>query len=595
MPLKINSTNGSVTITPIDGVGNADITVPRGNIVSEDYAGELVVDSYNERYSAVTSSSNATTVNCEDANSFSHTLTENTTFTFSNPPASGTAYTFSIEIIQDASASGYTVTWPTAVDWPSATAPTLTATASAKDLFVFYTRDGGTNWYGFTAGQALGQVMAIKKKLLQVSGAEQDDYWIAVIGGSEPVDRGFDVAADSSNNVIMTGIGRSDGAGVNDGLIVKYDPEGSVLWDRTLGGTSTDEFYRIAIDSSDNIIATGREASVDAGGYDMFIAKYNSSGTIQWQRRLGGTGNDYFYGVGVDSSDNIYASGYTASAGAGGEDALIVKYNSSGTLQWQRTLGDSNTNRSWDLAVDSSDDIIIGGVTGSVFSGLLAKYNSSGTLQWSRSIGGSGSENIYGIAVDSSDNIIFTGSTTSDGAGGTSFLVGKCNSSGVLQWKKTLGGTGTDNGYGVAVDSNDNIIINGLTGSDGGGTFAWLIAKYNSSGTLQWQKNLSGTGSDFGRGVAVDAKNNVLVTGWVDLTVSATLSDWAVTAKLPTDGSGDGTYGDLTYEDAALTETTSSVTDAAVSLTDASSSLTDAALSLTDAAAVLTETLYTVT
>jgi len=120
-----------------------------------DVTGELIADSYNETYAAVTSSSNATTVDCEAANSFSHTLTENTTFTFSNPPASGTSYSFSIEIIQDASASGFTVTWPTSVDWPAATAPTLTATSSAKDIFVFTTRDGGTNWYGFTAGQAL--------------------------------------------------------------------------------------------------------------------------------------------------------------------------------------------------------------------------------------------------------------------------------------------------------------------------------------------------------------------------------------------------------------------------------------------------------
>jgi hypothetical protein len=121
-----------------------------------DITGELIADSYNETYAAVTSTSNATTVDCEAGNAFSHTLTENTTFTFSNPPTSGTAYSFSLEIIQDASASGFTVTWPSSVDWPAATAPTLTATASAKDVFVFYTRDGGTNWYGFTAGQALG-------------------------------------------------------------------------------------------------------------------------------------------------------------------------------------------------------------------------------------------------------------------------------------------------------------------------------------------------------------------------------------------------------------------------------------------------------
>jgi hypothetical protein len=149
---ELNYVSGvtSAIQTQIDAKMGATYT---GNV---DITGELVADSYNETYAAVTSSSNATTVNCENANSFSHTLTENTTFTFSNPPASGTSYTFSIEIIQDASASGYTVTWPASVDWPAATAPTLTATASAKDVFVFTTRDSGTTWYGFTAGQALG-------------------------------------------------------------------------------------------------------------------------------------------------------------------------------------------------------------------------------------------------------------------------------------------------------------------------------------------------------------------------------------------------------------------------------------------------------
>ena len=125
-----------------------------GDIIVSD--GSIQPLSYAETYVAVTSSSNSAVVDCETGNTFSHTLTENTTFTFSNPPTTGTAYTMSLEIIQDASASGFTVTWPTSVDWPSATAPTLTATASAVDVFVFTTRDGGTTWYGFTAGQALG-------------------------------------------------------------------------------------------------------------------------------------------------------------------------------------------------------------------------------------------------------------------------------------------------------------------------------------------------------------------------------------------------------------------------------------------------------
>jgi hypothetical protein len=119
-----------------------------------DVTGEFIADSYNETYAALSGTSPA--VNCETGNSFSLVLSGNSTFTFTNPPASGTAYSFSVEIIQDSGASGYTVTWPSSVDWPAATAPTLTATASAKDIFVFTTRDGGTTFYGFTAGQALG-------------------------------------------------------------------------------------------------------------------------------------------------------------------------------------------------------------------------------------------------------------------------------------------------------------------------------------------------------------------------------------------------------------------------------------------------------
>ena len=144
------TTEGTTQVSAVQAAGSSYAA-----LAGATFTGEVLAASYNETFAAVTSSSNATTVDCHAGNSFSHTLTENTTFTFTNPPASGTSYTMSIEIIQDSGASGFTVTWPSSVDWPAATAPTLTATASAKDIFVFTTRDGGTNWYGFTAGQAL--------------------------------------------------------------------------------------------------------------------------------------------------------------------------------------------------------------------------------------------------------------------------------------------------------------------------------------------------------------------------------------------------------------------------------------------------------
>ena len=120
------------------------------------FTGTTTLVGVDEAYNIVTSTTNATTVDLDTGTNFSHTLTENTTFTFSNPAASGSVSSFTLKIVQDASASGFTVTWPAAVDWAAATAPTLTDTASAVDYFVFVTHDGGTTWYGFTAGQAMG-------------------------------------------------------------------------------------------------------------------------------------------------------------------------------------------------------------------------------------------------------------------------------------------------------------------------------------------------------------------------------------------------------------------------------------------------------
>jgi hypothetical protein len=128
-------------------------TSQASKVVTADANGVVTFDNgVTEEFTAVTSSSNAVTVNCHDGTVFSHTLTENTTFTFSNPAASGRSSGFALTVVQDAGASGYTVTWPGAVVWPNGVTPALTSTANAVDQFVFYTTNGGTTWYGFQSG-----------------------------------------------------------------------------------------------------------------------------------------------------------------------------------------------------------------------------------------------------------------------------------------------------------------------------------------------------------------------------------------------------------------------------------------------------------
>jgi len=130
-------------------------TTAASKAVTADANGVVTFDNGKiEESTAITSSSNAATINLRDGDNFTHTLSENVTYTFSNPAASGKVSAFSLKVIQDSSAR--TITWPSSVDWAAATAPTLTATSGGVDVFVFVTYDGGTTYYGFTAGQAMG-------------------------------------------------------------------------------------------------------------------------------------------------------------------------------------------------------------------------------------------------------------------------------------------------------------------------------------------------------------------------------------------------------------------------------------------------------
>ena len=154
---EINKLDGvTATTTELNYVDVTTLgTTEASKAVTADANGVVTFDNGKiEESTAITSSSNAATINLRDGDNFTHTLTENVTYTFSNPAASGKVSAFSLKVTQDSSAR--TITWPGSVDWAAATAPTLTATSGGVDVFVFVTYDGGTNYYGFTAGQAMG-------------------------------------------------------------------------------------------------------------------------------------------------------------------------------------------------------------------------------------------------------------------------------------------------------------------------------------------------------------------------------------------------------------------------------------------------------
>ena len=382
-------------------------------------------------------------------------------------------------------------------------------------------------------------------------------------------------------------------------LIAKYNSSGTLQWQRSLGTVSNpEEGWAIAIDPSENVYITGY-ADVAGQANNVIIAKYNTSGTIQWQKQLAGVGtkNEYGTSIAVDSASNVYVNAYsTVGAISGNFDFLTFKLDSSGNMSWQRSLsgtGFSGTSSDFGIgiALDSASNVYVTGFSdnNSTYDLVLAKYNTTGTLQWQRTLGNNtgGSDAGNGVVVDSANNIYVTGLIN-----GIGILVAKYNSSGAIKWQRSLTGSAIIFGTGIAVDSSNNVYVTayGDISGSGGANYDIFTAKYDSAGTLQWQRKLSTTASDQSYGIALDSSGSMYNIGVTYVSGVAV----ALLTKFPGDGTLTGTYslGGFTYTYAAstLTPATSTLADNIGSLSGATSSLTLSDIALTDAAGTGTPT-----
>ena len=201
---------------------------------------------------------------------------------------------------------------------------------------------------------------------------------------------------------------------------------------------------------------------------------------MQWQKTLGGSEYDYGFSVAVAPDGSVYVCGKTESAGVRVDDLLLVKFSSSGTVQWQKTLGGSYDDRGDSVAVAPDGSVYICGSTQSssfITDLLLVKFSSSGTVQWQKTLGGSKTDEGQSVAVAPDGSVYVCGSTASAGAGIYDLLLTKFSSSGTVQWQKTLGGSEYDEGQSVAVAPDGSVYVYGYTESDGAGSTDLLLAK----------------------------------------------------------------------------------------------------------------------
>ena len=410
--------------------------------------------------------------------------------------------------------------------------------------------------------------------------------WVATLGDSnDNYSRSIAVAPDGS--VYVCGNTESTSNGSNDLLLAKFSSSGTVQWQKTLGGGGDERGQSVAVAPDGSVYVCGITRPY------LLIAKFNSSGTVQWQKTLGGgPGNS----IAVAPDGSIYVC---VQGGSSYYVSTLSKFSSSGTTQWGKTLyGDSRHNYGLSVAVAPDGSVYVCGYTDSVYNGthnfLLTKFSSSGTAQWYKTLG-AGYERGQSVAVAPDGSVYVCGYTDSVGAGGTYFLLAKFSSSGTVQWQKTLGGSGNDYCESVAVAPDGSVYVCGNTTSAGAGGADLLLAKFSSSGTVQWQKTLGGSKLDEGQSVAVAPDGSVYVCGNTTSAGDGTCN--LLIAKITNSiiEKDTVTFGSLTFQDASFTSENVSLGTASYS----GASIDDSYLgegtssSLTVGTSSLTTNLYT--
>lgn len=378
-------------------------------------------------------------------------------------------------------------------------------------------------------------------------------------GGSGP-ERGTGIAVDSDRNLIVTGATSSFGAA--EVPILKYDPSGNLTWQRAIGGSNPDAAKAVGVDSGGNIYVVGDTGRFGPTAVDVFLFKLSPSGNLLWEKMWGGSEIDQAHGLAVDSAGNAYVVGNTDSAGAGLYDIFLLKFDSSGILQWQRTWGGLANDFGQAVALGPSGSICLAGLTntlGTAGDVLLMKLNSAGAVAWQETFGGARVDDPADLAVDASGNVYVAGSTNSVGTGTTqdAFLV-KTDSLGRLLWQKSWGTWGAeDTASALALDTDGNAYMLGTTYAYTAGETDAFLLKMDPNDGLAWQKTWGGSGWDAGGDVAIDFVGDAIVTGAVGTAPPYTLGN-------PPIFLGDPAFGSAPSD---LTGTTSSLSTQALTWT----------------------------
>jgi hypothetical protein len=453
-------------------------------------------------------------------------------------------------------------------------------TNPAAGLYIFNTDDSCFNYF---TGLEWVIDCGAKKDIFQAPSAP-------IQAGGSGFARGQAIGSDKFGNMYVAGV--FDGTlslgtyslvpnGVIDVFLVKYRPNGEVIWAKNAGGSSSDVVYDLAVDAAGNCFLTGSfkgtatfgslSTSTSGGSFpDAFVAKYDPDGQELWVENFGGVSNDIGYGVAVDDAGYCYATGrFGGAANFGGVslsspgsfdfDVYIAKIDPDGQVIWAQSLGGPGGSKGNGISVDAAGNCFVtGDYEGSLTSNnlsltssgqkdiFLAKYNTSGQFVWARSAGGSGNDIGNGVATDAAGNAYITGqvegaatfgSININAVGEDGFLFKYSPSGQELLGTSWGGPTTTDNeaGEAISIDAAGNVYVTGscfqnislgsIPPPPAKTGLAAYVVKHNANGQAIWAKLLGGdngsSGYAEGYDISVNEAGNTYSTGRFNGTVAA--------------------------------------------------------------------------
>jgi len=307
------------------------------------------------------------------------------------------------------------------------------------------------------------------------------NWFVNTFGGSSN-DSGNSVQQTTDGGYIITG---STGT-YSDVLLIKTDSDGNEEWNKTFGGSDSDNGSSVQQTQDGGYIITGTIWSFGSGQQkDVWLIKTDSNGNEEWNQTFGGSDSDGGSSVQQTQDGGYIITGYTWSFGSGYSDVWLIKTDSNGNEEWNKTFGGSDSD--FGNSVQQTTDggyIITGYILGSVV--WLIKTDPNGNEEWNKTFGSSADEG-RSVQQTQDGGYIITGSTQSFGSGQEDVYLIKTDSNGNEEWNQTFGGSSNDWGSSVQQTHDGGYIITGSTWSFGSGySDVWLIKTDPQGNTVQY-------------------------------------------------------------------------------------------------------------